>query len=385
MMKRCLKWMGIGIGLMALLWCFPLSAGAVTAREGGEADLYRRQYQESGADDLADALPEITKDILDTFGLDLENPEAETNIKWQNLFEVIGDFLSTGMKGPFSLMMAVIGVLLIFTAAEGCLLEGTGEGISTRICLLACLSLLQPVYQLVGSLQQTLQQVSHFMMAFVPVYAGLLASGGRVDTAGGFASLMLAAVEGISYFISYGFVPMVGGCMSLSVCGCLSPVGGMDRLAEWVKKAAIFVMGIFTTAFLGVLSVQTTLTAASENVGIRTSKAVIAGSIPVMGTAIAETLNTARGCLALLRSGVGIYGVLAVVLLGLPIAIELLLFRVGMWICSGAAELFGMGRVGRLFTSLDFFLSTLLGAICFIGLLFILSLTIVMQTGGAFS
>ena len=140
-------------------------------------------------------------------------------------------------------------------------------------------------------------------------------------------------------------------------------------------------MGIAVAIFSGILSVQTAVTNASDTLGIRTSKAVLSSTIPVMGPAIAETLNTARGCLTLLRSGVGIYGAAAVLLIGLPIITELALWRISMWILGGTAEILNLNKTAPLFRYIDFCLAILLGAVSFTALIFIIALTVTIKAG----
>lgn len=363
--------------LMLQLFVFTASA-----EDSDASKLYQQQYDISGVEELEKLLPEDTNELLDSFGIDPENPEAIEQIKTENILSSLWEMLTKGLSQPLSVVMQIIGVLLIFAAADGLITEPAGNGISVFACFLAALLLLQPVYVLIDGLESALKGISTFMLSFVPVYAGIMVSSGNAGTAGGFSALLLAAAEGISQFMSFAFLPLISGCMCLCISGGISPVPGISRLAEWIKKSAIWVMGIITTVFLGVLSIQTTVTASADNLGIRTSKAVISGSIPIMGPAIAETLNTARGCLTLLRSGVGIYGAVAVALIALPILTELIVWRLGIWLCTGVSELFCMQQVGSLFKAVDFCLSILVGVVSFTALLFIISMTVSLKTGG---
>lgn len=367
------------IGLLLLL--IIMAAPSVLAESAGEdwADLYQKQFESSGADALQEMLPDTVREQLEGFGLDPSDPTATTNAEPKQFFTLIWETLAGGIAQPLAAVMAIVGVLMILSAAEGLITAPDSTVPVGLVCFLAVLALLEPMTALTAGMQEVMQQISTFMLAFVPVYAGLLASSGHMNTAGGFSALLLAAAEGISQFISHVFLPVVGGSVCLGVSGSISPISGFARLAEWIKKAVLWCMGIVITVFLAVLSGQTAITAAGDNLGIRTSKAVIAGGIPVMGPAIAETLNTARGCLTLLRSGVGIYGAAAVALLALPLLIQMLCWRLGLWLCTGAAELFGIPQAAKLFQMLDFCLAMLIGAVTFIAMLFIIAMTIVAR------
>ena len=351
----------------------------VSAAESDANELYSKQYSASGVEDLNNLLSKDIQEALEDFGIDPSDPQSFGNFNTKNVFATLWGILTENFKETFSAIIAIIGVLFIFSAVDGLMIDAGNAEISVFACFMAVIFLLKPVYLLVSGIEAAIKGVSSFMVAFVPVYAGVIASSGSLQLAGGYSALLLAAAEGIMQFLAFAFVPIASSTMSLGIMGSISPISAALNFAEWIKKCAVWVMGIITTIFLSILSIQTTISAAADSVGIRTSKAVISGSIPIMGPAIAETLNTARGCLGLLRSGVGIYGVVVIVLLALPFLLKLLIWRLGMWLCLGVCEIFCLAKVSGLFRAVDFCLSILLGAVCFTLLLFVISITIILK------
>ena len=357
--------------LIALLFAFTVTASAES--EIINSELYKRQLEQSGAEDLSYALPEETAEILEKLQLDLQNPESVFSADSKSVFDILFGFLTEGISAPLKTALTIIGVLLIFSSFEG-LLENNQNNTTVFICFIASIVATEPIYAVMESVKVAVQGISSFMLTLVPIYSGLMLSLGKTAASGGFTTLLLGASETVSYLISYLFVPISGTVMCLAICGGISPVSGIFRLSEWIKKCSIWAMGIATTLFLGIISLQNTFAAASDGLGIRASKAMLSSTIPIMGPAIAETLNTARGCLNLLRSGVGIYAVIAIGLIALPVVIQLVLWRLSMWAGSAVAEIFGMKQIELLLRSVDFCLSVLLAAVCFTTLLFIISL-----------
>lgn len=374
-MKKVIKSL-LKVFVSVSTFIFILTAGVFAEDFGGENELYKRQFEVSGAGELNSNLPKGTSAILEEFGIDPSNPESIFSPDTQNIFSIISEFLTGGIKAPLKAALSIVGIILILSSVNGLIVTTAPNGISIFICFVASMLTLEPIYSLMGSVSQAVKSLSSFMLSFVPIYSGIMLSGGKTATAGGFSTLLLGAAETVTYIISYFFVPIAGGAMCLGICGGISPVSGLSRLSEWIKKSANWAMGITTTLFLSILSIQNTVAAASDTVGMRTSKAVISTTIPVMGPAIAETLNTAKSCLSLLRSGVGIYAVAAILVIALPIITELILWRFSMWITSAVAEMFGLPCAVSLFRSVDFALSILLGAVLFTALLFIISLAI---------
>lgn len=376
---RKIKKLGLFFGFfIALFFIFTMVA---YAEEGAfDRELFKRQLEQSGAGELDSFLPEDTAQILEDLEIDPENPEVLFSPDSEGIFSVILSFLTEGISAPLKTALSIIGILLIFVSFEG-LLEQNQNSMSIFVCFVASIVATQPIYSLMESVKEAIQSLSSFMLSLVPVYTGIMLSLGKTTASSGFSTLLLGASEVIAYLVSYLFVPISGAVMCLAICGGISPVSGFLRLSEWIKKCSTWAMGIATTLFLGILSLQNTFSAAADGLGIRASKAMLSSTIPIMGPAIAETISTAKGCLNILRSGVGIYAVIAIVFLALPIIIELVLWRFSMWVCSAVAEMFGMKQVELLLRSVDFCLSVLLAAVCFTALLFVIALAMTFSGG----
>ncbi|MBE6761889.1 MAG: hypothetical protein E7551_06340 [Ruminococcaceae bacterium] len=378
MMRKIQK---IGLFFVVFIALFFMVTLVVSAEEAAfEEELFKRQLQQSGAGEIDSFLPADTAKILEDLGINPENPETLFSFDGKGIVSVVFSFLTDGISAPLKTALSIIGILLIFASFEG-VLEQNQNNMSIFVCFVASIVATQPIYSLMESVKEAIQSLSTFMLSLVPVYTGIMLSLGKTMASSGFSTLLLGASEVIAYLVSYLFVPISGAVMCLAVCGGISPVLGILRLSEWIKKCSTWAMGIATTIFLGILSLQNTFSSAADGLGIRASKAMLSSTIPIMGPAIAETISTARGCLNILRSGVGIYAVIAIGILALPVITELILWRFSMWVSSAVAEMFGIKQVELLLRSVDFCLSVLLAAVCFTALLFVIALAMTFSGG----
>jgi stage III sporulation protein AE len=377
---RTFKKTGLIIAFIILLiFVSTLTASAENENTENPNDkLYQRVLEKSGAAELDSLLPDNEANILKDLGFDFKHSQDLFKISEKGVLETLFGFFKNGFTAPLKTCLTIIGVLLIFASFSG-ILGTKADNMSLFVCFVSAIISTAPIFSIMEAVKSTIQSLCTFMLGLVPVYAGVAISAGKTSATGGFSALLLLATEAVSYLISYFFIPISGAVICLSICGGLSPALIILRLTEWIKKAANWTMGIATTLFLGVLSVQNSFLTVADGVGLRTSKAVIGTAIPIMGPAIAETVGTATSCLNLLSSSVGIYAVLAVSVLTLPIIIELFLWRVSMWVCSAVCDTFGMPQMEKILKSIDFGLSVLLSAMLFTSLLFIIALTITIK------
>ena len=347
----------------------------VLAEEDFKTELYNRQYESSGAEEIKNLLPEYVNEILNELKITPENPNAIFTPEGKNVFRILIGFITDGVETPLKTTLCIIGVLLIFASLSGITLS-ENSSMAVFVCFVGGIVATEPIFTVMEGVKTAVQTLSNFMFGLVPVYTGVMLSSGSAAAAGGFSTLLLAATEGISYLISYCFLPLAGAVLCLGICGAISPVPIALRLSAWIKKSATWAMGIATTVFLSILSLQNSFSLVTDGLVMRTSKAMLSTAIPIMGPAIAETINTARGCMELLKSSIGIYAVIAIIIMALPTVVQLVLWRFSMWITAGVAEVFGMKQVESLLRTVDFCVSVLLSAVCFITLLFIISLAI---------
>lgn len=100
-------------------------------------------------------------------------------------------------------------------------------------------------------------------------------------------------------------------------------------------------MGIITTLFVGMLSLQTVIGSGGDTLLLKASKFLAGSMIPVIGGTISDALGAAKGCVQLLKGAVGSFGILVAVLTFLPA-----LLQVGMWYLSLKASAWVSSMLG---------------------------------------
>ena len=104
----------------------------------------------------------------------------------------------------------------------------------------------------------------------------------------------------------------------------------------------------------------------------------MASFVPVAGPALSEALTTVTASVQLLRSSVGLYAVVAIVLLLLPLIIELFLWRVVIMLANGVSNMLSLKVTGVL-KAVDSLISVLMGMILFVGALFTISISVLIK------
>lgn len=72
-------------------------------------------------------------------------------------------------------------------------------------------------------------------------------------------------------------------------------------------------MGILLTIFVGVISLEGTLSSSVDGITAKTTKAIVSSAVPVVGKILGDAVDTVLGCGIILKNAIGFIGVIVVV------------------------------------------------------------------------
>ena len=368
--------------LLFLFTVFVIAFGIIPFSVSAD-DVYSEQYSLSGADELKNSLDSETREFLDRNGIDASDGNWTDKLTVGNVFVHIAEFIKSGAKVPISCGGAMIGIIIIFAVAASFDADGRYTDATAFACTVAVVSVLAGgVWPAVTAASSAVRGSATFMLAFVPVFASLAALAGGTVTAAAMGGVLLTAAETVSSVCSFAVLPLAGGYLALSVCGSISNPAFVG-LANGLKKLSVWILSLISTMFLGVLSIQTVISSASDTIALKTTKFIVGTTVPVAGQALSEAASAVTASLMLLRSSVGIYGVVAISAIFLPILVELILWRAVIIVCAFTADTFGADKISGLLRSVDGMISVLLGISLLVAAMFIISLAVVITAGRA--
>lgn len=370
MMKKVLV-----VAVLLLIFSVNVSAEEYSAKE-----IYGHQFEESGAGGLFNALPPETAKFLRENGIDPENYDFTENLTAENVFSHIWNFLKSGAKTPFTAAVAVLAIILISAALSSAELGGVAAKTSLYATALSSAAVIcAPALSVISAASDAMQGCAVFMTSFVPVFAVITASSGAAATAASMSALLLGASQTVNFIANFVVVPLMSGYMAISLAASVSPVVSRSGIADGIKKLGFWIMSLLTTVFIGILSIQTSVNAAADTLSVRAAKFIIGSSVPVAGTVVSEALTTVTASMGLLKSTVGVYGVIACCALFLPLLAELVIWRLSLVLTSTVSDLFEQGKISSLLRCVDTVFSVLIGLILLTCVMFIISLAVVVK------
>ena len=366
--------------IFCIVLCFAFSI-SVSAEDLSFNEFIKEQADTYGVNELEEALPEGAEEY---FKKNAITPDENGWISSLNIGKVLSDLWQTAKekaKAPFATGTLILAIILLngvlFTMENGTSSHTAAFAVATASASVIA----GPILSVIGSAVKVMQSVSVFMTAFVPVFAVIVAAGGQAATSVSMSGLLLGASQAVELVANHFVIPLMCGYLSVNIVSAVSPLLAKSSIGESLKKVSFWVMSLVTTIFLGVLSIQTTVSVSGDSLTMRTARFIIGSSVPVAGTVLSEALTTVTASLGILKTSVAIYGVVACTVLFLPLLLELLIWRLVLNITMAVAGVLSADGVSKLLRSADDSLAVLCGIILLTGALFIISLTVVVSVG----
>ncbi len=377
-MKRKLA----GILLSLALVCSVPVMGAEVPEETVD-ELYQEQLEQSGANEWMDMLPPETQNLLEglgVYGADWEQSSVEP----EGFFEMTVSLFTGGMAEPLRAAASLIGIMLLCALIGGLRISfgerQLGSVMAAIGTLCACTVITPPILSCIQQSSELIKGAGAFLLAGVPILAGIMLAAGQAVSASGWTIFLLAAGNAISFLSTVVLMPMMNIFLAFSLVSALSPEIRLDGLCTVFAKTVRWVLVLAVTIFTSLLSAQSIVSAAADGVSAKAAK-MVTGFIPVVGGVLGDAAGTVQGCIKLLRSGVGAFGLVAGLCLFLPVIIRCLLWIFCCTVCSAVGDLIGFSEITGILKAASQLLQTLLAIVVSCGVVLIVAAVFVMQGG----
>ena len=161
--------------------------------------------------------------------------------------------------------------------------------------------------------RQTIVTMTRHMESLLPMLLTLLtALGGSASSA--FLHPMVAAASGSMVFLAREVILRLVMCTcAVTAVNHLSDRAHLTRMAQLLRGAVCWLLGVSFTVFLGAMSLQGVTSASIDGVAIRAAKYAVDNFVPVVGGMFSDTMDTLVGCTLIVKNALGVAAVLVLV------------------------------------------------------------------------
>lgn len=233
--------------------------------------------------------------------------------------------------------------------------------------------------QIIEIIRESIQNLVNFMNLLVPILITLMITTGSIVSANLIQPILLFIITFIGNLITGIIIPLVLISTSLGIVSKISDKVQIDKLSKFFKSSVVWVLGVVLTIFVGLLSVEGSLSSNVDGITAKTAKAAVSSFIPVVGKILGDAVDTVIGCSSILKNATGIIGIIIIIgIVILPIvklAILMGIYYLGAALCQPIAD----GKIVSLLEQMGDTFKTFLAIMCSVSVMLIIGTTLIIK------
>ena len=232
---------------------------------------------------------------------------------------------------------------------------------------------------IINLVKETSQNLVGFINLLIPLLMSLMVYTGSITTSGLLEPIILFVINFIGNTINTVLIPIVLIVTALTIISKVSDKVQIDKLATFFKSGVVWFLGIMLTLFVGIISLEGTLSSSVDGITAKTTKAVVSNAIPVVGKVLGDAVDTVLGCGIILKNAVGLVGVVIVIGICVTPIIKLATLTIMYNLAATLIQPIADGKIVKLLEEMGGIFKILLAILCSISVMLIIGITLVIK------
>lgn len=227
--------------------------------------------------------------------------------------------------------------------------------------------------------KESIQNLVGFSYSLLPILLALVASTGSVISVSVVQPVILGSIVFISNVIQNLIIPILLITTMIGIVSNISEKVQVEKLSKFFKSGIVWFLGVIVTLFVGILSIEGTLSSSVDGVTAKTTKAVVSNFVPVVGKALGDSVDTVLGCTNILKNATGLVGIVIIIgICAMPI-IKLTILSASFKLVSALSEPIADKNIVKLLGHIGDVFKILLAIMFFIAVMLIVGITIIIK------
>lgn len=341
---------------------------------------------EKSVDDLMSSLSDEVIADMEQIGANSTDLIDLQNVSFDKVVDLILDKFSDNSAGALSACAVVIAILilnaLIDSYKDALRQSSMQEVLSVVSTLCITTTLVLPIIDLISDSIATITDAANFMLIYIPIMVAILTFSGQAVTGASYYSMMVLACQGVSQLSTKFISPLLNVYLGFCVSSSITDRINLRSLCQMFSKVIKWLISFTMTVFSALMTIRGMITTAYDSVTARAVRFTMSSFIPIVGAALSESYKTIQGSISLLRTGAGVFVILAILVVFLPTIIRCLLWLMSVNICKSVGEIIGVTSPINMLTSVSSVISTIFAITVCIMSVFVISTALLITLGG---
>lgn len=297
----------------------------------------------------------------------------------KSFLKMFGKEVTNNLKTFGSILAIIIIHSILKSISESLENDGISKLVYYVQYILIVTIIMANFSDIVSLVKNTANDLVGFMNMLVPLLITLMLYTGSITTSAIIEPIILFAINFVGNIIQDIIIPLVLVFASLTVISKISNKVQIDKISKFLKSSVVWFLGIILIIFVGIISLEGTLSSSVDGITAKTAKSVVSSAVPVVGKILGDAVDTVLGCGIVLKNAVGLVGVIIVVGICVVPILKLSILTISYKLLSALVEPIADKDIASLLDQIGDIFKIFLGILCALSFMLIIGTTLVLK------
>ena len=348
-------------------------------------DTIQEQKEEFGIQDFINNSKQYTiGEFFENIDIgEVLNEAIEGDIDNNNILKAVLNMFGIEVVSSIKAIVSILAIIVIHSLLKSISESLENEGIAKLIYYVQYILIITIVMsnfsEIITMVRETTTDLVAFMNMLVPLLITLMMYTGSIATSGVIEPIILFMINFIGNIIQNIILPLVLIFTSLVILSKLTDKIQISKLSKFLKSGIVWFLGIILTVFVGVVSLEGTMSSSVDGVTAKTTKAVISSAVPVVGKILGDAVDTVLGGGIILKNAIGLVGVIIVIGMCIAPILKLAILCITYKFLATITEPIADSNITGLLEQIGDIFKILLAILCSISFMLIIGTALVLK------
>ena len=239
--------------------------------------------------------------------------EIDNTTIYKKILNKLGNEVQTGIKS----LACILAIIIIHSILKSISESLENDSVSKLIYYVQYIAIITIIMgnfsDIINLVKETTTNLIGFMNTLIPVLISLMLYTGSITTTSILEPIILFMINFIGNLIQDILIPVILIITSISIISKISDRVQINKISKFLKSSTVWLLGTILTIFVGVVSLEGTLSSSVDGITAKTAKAIVSSAVPVVGKILGDVVDSVLGCGVILKNAVGFVGVIIII------------------------------------------------------------------------
>lgn len=295
--------------------------------------------------------------------------------------------LGTEIQISIKSLISILAIIIIHSILKAVSESLENDNISKLIYYVQYIAIVTIIMSnfsdVINLVKETTINLIGFMNTLIPILVSLMIYTGSITTTSILEPIILFMVNFIGNLVQDILIPLILIITAISIISKISDKVQIEKISKFLKSSTVWFLGLILTIFVGIVSLEGTLSSSIDGITAKTAKTIVSSAVPVVGKILGDVVDSVLGCGVILKNAVGFLGVIIIIGICILPILKLTVLTICYKLVASVSEVIADTKIVKLLDQIADVFKILLAILVSVSFMVIIGTTILIKMSNA--